>query len=58
MIRSKENGYISFYENKVSRVYLFILPPFGVNTYVITTNRTIIVIDPGKFNRLIFNFLI
>ncbi|WGS65541.1 MBL fold metallo-hydrolase [Marinitoga aeolica] len=45
-----------FYGDKGIKVYLFILPPFGVNTYVITTNKTIIIIDPGKFNGLIFNF--
>lgn len=44
-----------FYRNNDTEVYLFILPPYGVNTYVVMKNNTIIVVDPGKGNDLLFN---
>ncbi|AEX85988.1 Zn-dependent hydrolase, glyoxylase [Marinitoga piezophila KA3] len=47
---------IPFYEKGNTKVFLFILPPFGVNTYVIDDDNTLIIIDPGKGNDIIFQF--
>ncbi|KLO23564.1 hypothetical protein X275_02400 [Marinitoga sp. 1197] len=47
---------VPFYRKKNVEVYLFIMPPFGVNTYVIKSNKTIIIVDPGCGNQHIFNY--
>ncbi|SHE38045.1 Glyoxylase, beta-lactamase superfamily II [Marinitoga hydrogenitolerans DSM 16785] len=48
---------IPFYKKNNIKVYLFIMPPFGVNTYLIISKKSLIIVDPGKGSKEFFDSL-